>query len=57
LRINRRTQSLAKQSDLAEDAIGQVKNPELKIELEDLATRQQKIYDVTRDIIIKNSKD
>jgi hypothetical protein len=57
LRINRRTQSLAKQSDLAEDAIGQVKNPELKSELEDLAARQQKIYDVTRDIILKNSKD
>jgi hypothetical protein len=57
LRINRRTQSVAKQLDLAEDAIGQVQSPDLKSELEDLAARQQKVYEVTRDILIKASQN
>lgn len=57
LRINRRTQSVAKQLDQAEDAIGQVQSPDLKSELEDLAGRQQKVYEVTRDILIKASQN
>ena len=57
LRINRRTQSLAKQTNNQEDVVGQIGDPELLGELEDLAGRQQKIHEVTRDILIKNAKE
>ena len=57
LRINRRTQSLAKQANNQEDIVGQVADPGLMIELEELAGRQQKIHEVTRDILLKAAKD
>ncbi len=57
LRINRRTQSLAKQTNNQEDIVGQVGDPGLMGELEDLAERQQKIHEVTRDILLKAAKD
>jgi len=57
LRINRRTQSLAKQTNNPDDTVGQIGDPGLLSELEDLAGRQQKIHEVTRDILIKNAKD
>ena len=57
LRINRRTQSLAKQTNNQEDVVGQIGDPGLLGELEDLAFRQQKIHEVTRDILIKNAKE
>ena len=57
LRINRRTQSLAKQANNQEDIVGQIADPGLMIELEDLAGRQQKIHEVTRDILLKAAKD
>jgi len=57
LRINRRTQSLAKQANNPDDTVGQIGDPGLLSELEDLASRQQKIHEVTRDILIKNAKD
>ncbi len=57
LRINRRTQSLAKQTNNQEDTIGQVGDPGLLGELEDLAGRQQKIHEVTRDILLKAAKE
>ncbi len=57
LRINRRTQALAKQTNNQEDVIGQVGDPGLLGELEDLAERQQKIHEVTRDILLKAAKD
>jgi len=57
LRINRRTQSLAKQTNNQEDVVGQIGDPGLLGELEDLAGRQKKIHEVTRDILIKNAKE
>ena len=57
LRINRRTQTLAKQTSNPDDTVGQIGDPSLLSELEDLAGRQQKIHEVTRDILIKNAKD
>jgi hypothetical protein len=57
LRINRRTQSLAKQTNNPDDSVGQIADASLLGELEDLASRQQKIHEVTRDILIKNAKD
>ena len=57
LRINRRTQSLAKQTDNQEDVVGQVGDPGLRGELADLAERQQKIHEVTREILLKAVKD
>ncbi len=57
LRINRRTQSLAKQTNNQEDTIGQVGDPGLLGELEDLAGRQQRIHEVTRDILLKAAKE
>ena len=57
LRINRRTQSLAKQSNNQEDIVGQVGDPGLLGELEELAGRQQKIHEVTRDILLKAAKE
>ena len=57
LRINRRTQSLAKQTNNQEDIVGQIGDPGLLIELDELAGRQQKIHEVTRDILIKNAKE
>jgi hypothetical protein len=53
LRVNRRTQSLAKQTDNQEDIIGQIADPNLQGEIEDLAERQQKIHEVARDILLK----
>jgi len=57
LRINRRTQSLAKQTNNQDDIIGQVGDPGLMGELEELSERQQKIHEVTRDILLKAVKD
>ncbi len=57
LRINRRTQALAKQTNNQEDTIGQVGDPGLLGELEELAGRQQKIHEVTRDILLKAAKE
>ena len=57
LRINRRTQSLAKQTNNQEDVIGQVGDPGLLGELEELAGRQQKIHEVTREILLKAAKE
>ena len=53
LRVNRRTQSLAQQLDKTEDTLGQVDDPDSKAEMEELAERQQKIYEVTREILLK----
>jgi hypothetical protein len=57
LRVNRRTQSMAKQTDNQEDVVGQIADPNLLGELAELATRQQKIHEVTRDILLKAAKD
>ena len=53
LRVNRRTQSLAQQLNKTDDTLGQVDDPESKAEMEELAARQQKIYEVTREILLK----
>ncbi len=53
LRVNRRTQALAQQLNKADDSLGQVDDPDSKVEMEELAERQQKIYEVTREIILK----
>jgi hypothetical protein len=53
LRVNRRTQSLAQRLDKIEDTLGQVEDADSRAEMEELATRQQKIYEVTREILLK----
>lgn len=57
LRVNRRTQRLAADANNADDVVGQIGDSALLAELKDLATRQQKIQEVTRDILIERSKD
>jgi len=52
MRVNRRTQSLNQ-----EDIVGQVVEASLQQELAALAQRQQKIHEVTRDILLKAAKD
>ena len=52
MRVNRRTQSLNQ-----EDIVGQVVEASLQQELSALAQRQQKIHEVTRDILLKAAKD
>jgi hypothetical protein len=57
LRVNRRTQSLSKESNNPDDSVGQVGDPSLLGELQDLAERQEKIHEVTRDILLKAAKE
>jgi len=56
MRVNRRTDRLADQSNNNEDLIGQVTEPRLQDELRELATRQEKIQTVTRDILLEAAK-
>lgn len=56
LRVNRRTDRLADQSNNNEDLIGQVSDPRLQEELKELASRQEKIQTVTRDILLEDAK-
>jgi hypothetical protein len=57
MRVNRRTDRLADQSNNNEDLVGQVSDPRLQEELRELATRQEKIQTVTRDILLEAAKD
>ena len=57
LRVNRRTQSLSKETNNPDDSVGQVGDPSLLGELQDLAERQEKIHEVTRDILLKAAKE
>jgi len=57
LRVNRRTQSLSKELNNPDDSVGQVGDPSLLGELQDLAERQEKIHEVTRDILLKAAKE
>jgi hypothetical protein len=56
LRVNRRTDRLANESNSSNDLIGQVGDPRLREELSELSTRQQKIQSVTREILLEQSK-
>jgi hypothetical protein len=56
LRVNKRTDRLADESDNNEDLVGQVSDPRLQEELKELASRQEKIQTVTRDIILESAK-
>jgi hypothetical protein len=56
LRVNRRTDRLADQSNNKDDLIGEVDDQKLREELLDLSSRQQKIQGVTRDILLEASK-
>jgi hypothetical protein len=56
MRVNRRTGRLAEASNNGEDLIGQVTDAQLQQELRELATRQEKIQSVTRDILIEAAK-
>jgi len=56
LRVNKRTDRLADQSDNNEDLVGQVSDPRLQEELKELANRQEKIQTVTRDILLEAAK-
>lgn len=56
LRVNRRTDRLADESNNSNDLIGDVGDPRLREELLELSTRQQKIQDVTREILLEKAK-
>ncbi|MCU0709155.1 MAG: hypothetical protein MUF23_12770 [Pirellula sp.] len=56
LRVNRRTDRLAQESNSGNDLIGQVADPRLLEELKALSDRQQKIQDVTREILLEKAK-
>ncbi len=56
LRVNRRTDRLADQSNNKDDLIGEVSDQKLREELLELSGRQQKIQSVTRDILLEASK-
>jgi hypothetical protein len=56
LRVNRRTDRLADQSNNKDDLIGEVADQKLREELLELSSRQQKIQGVTRDILLEASK-
>ncbi|MFM8399095.1 MAG: hypothetical protein ACKOAH_14790, partial [Pirellula sp.] len=56
LRVNKRTDRLADQSNNNEDLVGQVSDPRLQEELKELANRQEKIQTVTRDILLEAAK-
>jgi hypothetical protein len=56
LRVNRRTDRLANESNSSNDLIGQVGDPRLREELSELSARQQKIQSVTREILLEQSK-
>ncbi len=52
-RINQRTAALAKRIDDPNLEIGQAQTEDLKVQLRDLAARQQKIKEVTRALLLK----
>jgi hypothetical protein len=56
LRVNRRTDRLAKETSNPNDLIGQVADPRLREELKALSDRQQKIQEVTREILLEKAK-
>jgi hypothetical protein len=56
LRINTRTERLANESGKAEDAKGSVDDEGILRQLQDLSERQEKIKQVTRDIILEQTK-
>jgi hypothetical protein len=57
LRVNRRTDRLANESNNPNDLIGQVGDPRLREELKVLSDRQQKIQEVTREILLEKAKE
>ena len=56
LRVNRRTDRLADQSNNGDDLVGEVADGKLRDELRELSGRQQKIQGVTREILLEASK-
>lgn len=49
IRVNQRTNRYAAMLDDADDEVGQAENDDLKAQLRELAERQNRIYDITRD--------
>jgi hypothetical protein len=56
LRVNRRTDRLASESNSSNDLVGEVGDPQLREQVQELSTRQQKIQDVTREILLEKAK-
>ncbi len=56
LRVNRRTNRLANESESSSDWIGQVGESRFREELIELSVRQQKIQEVTREILLEQAK-
>jgi hypothetical protein len=56
LRINTRTERLANESGKVDDAKGNVEDAGILRQLQDLSERQEKIKQVTRDIILEQTK-
>ncbi|MBM3965367.1 MAG: hypothetical protein FJ308_09925 [Planctomycetes bacterium] len=56
LRVNRRTDRLANESNSSNDLVGEVGDPQLREQVQELSTRQQKIQDVTREILLEKAK-
>ncbi|RCS44221.1 hypothetical protein DTL36_20675 [Bremerella cremea] len=49
VRVNQRTNRYAQMLDDADDEVGQATSDDLRNLLRDLAERQSRIYDITRD--------
>jgi len=56
LRVNNRTQRLAKDAGQIDDPTGTIENISLREQLHELAGRQDKIQQVTRDILLEQTK-
>jgi len=56
MRVNKRTQSYAEMLENVDDPIGQADDQELVQSLQDLAQRQRRIHEVTRDIVLGKNK-
>ncbi len=56
VRINNRTDRLAKEAGQVDDPTGNVENEGLRSQVRELAERQEKIQQVTRDIILEQAK-
>ena len=56
MRVNKRTQDYAKLLQDGEDPVGQARDEELQRALEKLAEKEQRIVEVTRDIVVGKNR-
>jgi hypothetical protein len=56
MRINTRTNKLAELMGTTEDAVGLTEQGEMRLQIRDLGTRQQRLQQITRDIVVGRSQ-